>query len=426
MADIYEYLEAKDVNYQDPAHVALRIWMKENFLVNIRNSEDPFKKTLLENSEFVIYGTTLITIGQMIGMKFPYAGQKSGDIDISVCPPGDCMVGRDKDLFIKEFQKVVKPFLLDVMKRTGLSQYDPKDILGDKSPEIIFNRPFMVARNFTPDQAESVFKDLNLDIPKPQNNTHVSMEIDLIAQPPLSPLKPLEVPILSGGSTGLKIDDWRHLLSKKIARAASPKTAFGKVFQHSNDPNGFKPRDLIDIYNLVNADPQVVNLNKSDPNNDIGLMRVLSLVYFARYDHDKIKVDSKYYEPTEENINSFIAALDRRISDAHELDHSLVKKVFETYHEVLEKVFPEIVKDRKEEVQIDPKEKQFLTEIRGYRIMPSGGTAQTYPSIEVDLLRELHPEVFKNHPEMLTKIAGHPTLKAIGQQVMERRSGMEY
>ncbi|MCB2082001.1 MAG: hypothetical protein KDD76_05135, partial [Rickettsiales bacterium] len=364
MPDEYEALEADTLDYQSALSVMLRTEMKRKLLHSMKEYADPLRKTPFEGGAIVIYGTTLITIARDTGIHFPIEGQKAGDIDILIEPLKHSRVLNDETTFGKQYQLTMGPFFHDVMKSLGFV------LLDSDNTDLAFSKPFVVKKHFSQEEIKQIALKEKTVVAIPPEGIDVLMEVDLVSQRPISVLPPRSVENLSNGKTSILIDDWRNLLAKKIVRSMMPESVspsgftIRKLFQHSKDPNGFKPRDLIDIYNITNSDPKLVDLSEG-PNSDISLLRVLCITYFARFGTDIEKIDLSHFSPSNANVSAYQQAMQKRLSETYSLTRNVTEKIFSVYSELVQSIFPQKSED-KNKVIVTKEEEEFVSRTQGY------------------------------------------------------------
>ncbi|MCP5361399.1 MAG: hypothetical protein H6908_01965 [Hyphomicrobiales bacterium] len=418
MPDEYEALEADTLDYQSALSVMLRTEMKRKLLHSMKEYADPLRKTPFEGGAIVIYGTTLITIARDTGIHFPIEGQKAGDIDILIEPLKHSRVLNDETTFGKQYQLTMGPFFHDVMKSLGFV------LLDSDNTDLAFSKPFVVKKHFSQEEIKQIALKEKTVVAIPPEGIDVLMEVDLVSQRPISVLPPRSVENLSNGKTSILIDDWRNLLAKKIVRSMMPESVspsgftIRKLFQHSKDPNGFKPRDLIDIYNITNSDPKLVDLSDG-PNSDISLLRVLCITYFARFGTDIEKIDLSHFSPSNANVSAYQQAMQKRLSETYSLTRNVTEKIFSVYSELVQSIFPQKSED-KNKVIVTKEEEEFVSRTQGYVRLESR-IQQVSPTIETGLLKKVHSSVFSKHPYLEERIKKHPTLLENIQKLTENR-----
>jgi len=406
MHQSYEVLESQDEQFQSQLSVDLRIWMKKKFLETMKDEPSPLNGTPFSGGSFVVYGGTLLTLATAEGKDFPYVGHKAGDIDLCIEPPADSFVIEHANGFEKLSQTIMRPFLTKVAKKSGFQVLEENGSAKSNNGSDMY-----LSKHFTSEEIKSIFgiKTQNYQIPR--DGIDVLLEVEWGTRPRLSFLNPQKTPFLENGLTDVRIDDWRAWLALKAIRASKPPTSF----EHSNDSHGFKPRDIVDIYNAIHAKPSIFSMENN--HDDLDLLRVLCLAQCARYDKTGIKFNLTQYEPTDQNITAFRQALRHRISNADELSDQFIGNALSTYTQLVQSIFPEINKETGV-VTLSNDERNFLTEIRGYRSEPY---SIADPMVNVSYLERKWPDVFKNHPELRDRILSHPTLVTIGENINSKR-----
>lgn len=412
----FEDIGSQTPDHQNPLRVKLRGKMKRAFLETLQRTVPPFDGTSIEGANFIIYGGTLMFLAKENGTRFPIHNQKSDDIDMGLHIRGEAPNLQDV------VSSTLAPYIHDLIdncgftiagsgKGTSTSVLVSKTFSRDEIDELLFSYPELTAYAAGMEEI-SVYLEIDLNPRK--------LPLLLAPQPYLSPI--------DSPTQTIVVDDLRNMLAKKLVRSSQPVSTADSgmviraAFKQDSDPAGFKPRDLVDIYNILHAKPPLLSFDTED----IELLRTLMVVNFGAMGREPDKINLEQFAPTPENIKAFRESMVGRIAQTFHFDDTVITHLLSSVAELHRTIFPEHSKETPRSILL-PEERRFLEKLRGYETLP--GTSQTRiidPSIDISLLKNIHTDVFSRNPELESLVATSPSLKANIALLEEKRSAARF
>jgi hypothetical protein len=414
--------ETLDPDYSNPMAIAIRQEVKRDLMSAI-NSTPIFPEQGRQAGQFWLYGSSSMNAHWHSGIKFPFQAKKSLDVDLSLYNCSDSFAGAKKS----EKTRALSEYFRHVFSSIGVTPYNPKT----KMPQDYSGTGECILE-LTPDE-EIVKRAISFHPElKPEEYSipeKVSLKFDFsLDQPPML-LPPIPHKLFSTlEQSQCYVDDPRNFLAKKIARCIVHNN-----FRYEYTPIGFKPRDLLDIYNLVHANPPILNLNPSDPNNDLGVIRMITVCSAVSMGKDILNASPDNFIPTQEAKNQFNYSLREILSKNFTLDDSDIGNILGGMEQLLHTVFPETKHGKP--VALTDHERKFISKCLGYETLPGGkGTRQIdiyNLGIEPLLLIKSAESVFKH--KIPSKISDDFTSRCLNlrgltdkvEKITELRSGMD-
>ncbi len=389
-------------NYTNHWHVMMRRELKQRIFDAIRQTDSPFP----ENSGLAlwIYGSTGLFVHQLAGYELAFPKKKSHDLDLAVFNP--------KQLDPRVYEQDLSDYFGKIFNQIGLKRISrAHDDKTANQPENVGN----IFLSYTPTQADidAVMKQDRLmpDLKIP-DNFQVVLDFDLALKEPPALLYPKQSTYFSDSKTPTVVDDIRNTIAKKLPRVALPRD-----FSYGHDPQHFKPRDVIDVFNSFYATPWLINYDRNRQNNDIELMRTMFIVNCLSMGVPLDKISLEHFEATPEKIRQLQQGLESGISTALDLNNRVIRDMLTCVQKVFSALCPELKNGAG--VQLSPKEQNFVEQLQGYTYA-NGQHQLIDPTINPRLL--LSDQICASFPELPSRLSSMSSLKDLMESIRSRRS----
>ncbi|MBV8939718.1 MAG: hypothetical protein JO089_07770, partial [Alphaproteobacteria bacterium] len=190
------------------------------------------------------------------------------------------------------------------------------------------------------------------------------VKVSLAISPHVTPFRMLlePEPLHPAAENGMNIPVYRadriDLLAGKIGRILAAK-----------HPGDVKPSDFLDIYNLCNAAPPILDLASTAPDSDVNKLRLLVVNYLADKRIRKPyngEVNIKAFEPTPQNIERFLTKLAEEVPDYRmEKIKEKAPEIFETSRKLLNLIFDKRSDKSYGPLNYTPQEVRFTAAVFG-------------------------------------------------------------
>lgn len=302
-------------------YIVLRSHMKRKILEAISNVQA--QPAELPSAAIIIGGSTFFSLFPKD--TFPLAGIKTEDLDIGVYHPHPSTVAH--------YDQRSHDYLHDVLSQAiGQTPYEVVKTDQQYAPFLLGS--FLLCHKFSPDEMEEAFQRHPELIPYlPQAELEVHLDVEAVFQsaityaiPPAQQYIPEE---LQNPDFEIYSNDPRQYMARNLSR-----TLIHDAFKKTNTHGGFKPETMINIYNLLHANPVLIQ------DEDVRLIRLLTLVNLAINEKKLDEIDLKKFDPTPENIKAFRDNLAQEISKHALFTDELIKAILKTYQDFIRRVFP--------------------------------------------------------------------------------------
>lgn len=414
--------------YANPVDIVLRQQLKHELIRALSNGSDPFKKAGVPDGAFWVFGSSIMNLHWHEGTRFPVHAKKSMDLDLGVHLPN----GRLSETPRIALENAMHETLGEVYRTIGAEAYAHD---GSKNPmqKLVNAGDYIIAKHFTQDDARYYlrhFKELADSIPP--EGYHVALDISCNAQQPPMLLPPTEFNRLEGKPCPIRVDDTRNFLAKKLARSSLPGD-----FRYCKEPTEFKPRDVLDIYNVIQADPPMLDLAPDSPTSDLPLIRALFIANMAAMGKDIAKVDVAAFHPAPESMQHYRKEIDKICMPSSRFENEQMQEMFLGMEDFFRTLFPERTyspagSDKAgEHLVLSASEQAFVNHIQGYEALPGGhGTQQLPPVIKPDLLLTddyfARPENQVQRDYLKQAISESGGLKERVERIHTMRSGVSF
>ncbi len=395
----------------NPAALAIRSHLKGFFVEALYRQPN----TLVDwpGAQFVLFGSTLFRQFHFDdGIKFKFGGRKASDIDLGVRTSS--LIPQDE--FEKKYIQYVAPLIRNVVIELGLWVEDPKDRSKIYPPEEALNLPleffaeeFFASRLYDKEHVQKIIskRHPNYDtimeycdeIPQVDNKFRIYVDVSSSTLPVpcvMEPL-PLSTPRWREGCLQVMRTDREEIVASKLSRATSH-PLIGRL--------KYKPTDLIDLSNLIHAEPKsVLRLDKNDPNNMWEDLRVLYLVYLmidGLNEKHLLREDLfKPFEFTSENIVAFRKETDPQIVRTKQISNQELRGIYGDCKGMVTEISQ--LREGQGPLNLTDNDLLFVTSLQGYKRLPSfpgAAPVQMDAFIDVDPLIKEYPQVFARYPNL--------------------------
>lgn len=282
--------------YKNPFDILLRQRFKHELMTALADTPSPFAKhPELEGASYWLYGSSLMNLYWHTGTHFPIQAKKSLDLDIGVELP-EHFISANQTLLAQQLSSGIGRALTHIgamaYTKGGDFQTSPSQLLGN----------YLVAKHYTAEEVRDTLTNYPTLVEQiPADGYTVAMDVSFSPTQPPMLLPPQEHPYFHDRATPIKVDDTRNFLAKKLARAVLPGD-----FRWIDEPTGFKPRDLLDIYNVTHAIPPMLDLDPASPTSDIPMLRCLLVANLCALGKKTEEINLRDFDPEPSDVAHFL------------------------------------------------------------------------------------------------------------------------
>lgn len=346
-------------DYSNPLAIAIRQELKHDLMKAIDQMayDDEMHH---QEGMFWLFGSSSINAYWQSGTRFPFQAKKSLDIDLSTYQLPSHVAQLNPALKKKFFAEYFK----NVFDCIGVKSYNartceehPYQGEGEAILEVEPDKDLVL-------RAIANHPELNaMSSPVPDK---VTLRLDFSISPPPMLLPPKRHKLFKKNpDSQCYVDDPRNLIAKKLARCIRPEN-----LGYHPDPTGFKPRDLLDIYNLIHATPPILNLDPQSPDCDLPIIRAITISSMVSMVKDVHNACADDFNPTPENIRTYRSNLEQILSSNFKIDDAGLHDILATTQSFINSVFPP--KEGQKNLALTEDERKFVSKCYGYEFLPGG------------------------------------------------------
>jgi len=466
-----------ELDENHPLAVALRRQMKEDFISAL--SAQPSSSWQWKDAEVVLFGSTLMHQLHMADkVKLPLPGLRVSDIDIGVRMikgANDEFYEKNCNTHLTQFlKKVVLDNNLDVGFEQGKNSGIFREVLGKSAIDALdlslFSHDFHVTKVFNYDEVmaqihtredKGFLQTVIERDPHLWDAQHHKMKADVKIRLTISPNMPNERMSIQALTFLLNPDPLYpgpyHPKDGKVPlfREQALDMIAGKIVRAMKRGREFKPTDMLDLYNICNAHPPIIDLESTAPGSDLETLRALVVTYLADADvrapYDKGRNLRVAFENSPENRQRFMAVASKEIATHRMPDEVTIGNMFKTADALVDKIFAKKPgKSAHGPLNYTDNDVRFAATVAGIdpetilnppkpvkssflsRLSPRGVCTKTKeyvrpfePTLRLDCLQAEYPQVFEMHPEISVHLKNSQTFQTLIAQAREQQMGKD-